>query len=294
MSGIRAKIRKLMPRRTLAMLRRIRNRIRPRDSLTRLLEHRKSTKKTNEYRVKMTISCRDCGSIPKVPNAGEVQSLGGKEYQIMHNGLLVESGGYFGKWTETIIRELEGHHEPQEEKVFYEVLKLLQPGATMIELGSNWAYYSIWFNKCIPQGRNYCCEPNPESLKLGMRNAEANHCADIQFIQAAAGSDDGRLMIFPTGKVTVPIRSIDGIAREFGLEYVDIVHMDVQGAELDAIEGSVEAIQSKSVRFLFVSTHHYSISKDPLTHERCIALIEKLGGQFWSTMRCTSRSAATG
>ncbi len=228
----------------------------------------------------MTISCRDCGSIPKVPNAGEVQSLGGKEYQIMHNGLLVESGGYFGKWTETIIRELEGHHEPQEEKVFYEVLKLLQPGATMIELGSNWAYYSIWFNKCIPQGRNYCCEPNPESLKLGMRNAEANHCADIQFIQAAAGSDDGRLMIFPTGKVTVPIRSIDGIAREFGLEYVDIVHMDVQGAELDAIEGSVEAIQSKSVRFLFVSTHHYSISKDPLTHERCIALIEKLGGHI--------------
>ncbi|MGH7237078.1 MAG: hypothetical protein ACREGF_00910, partial [Candidatus Saccharimonadales bacterium] len=103
--------------------------------------------KDEEARVSMTISCRDSDYIPKIKNAGAITSRGGQQVQIMHNGLRVVVGGYHGEWMSRIIRELKGHHEPQEEKVFHEILKQLDDSAVMIELGAFWSYYSIWFNK---------------------------------------------------------------------------------------------------------------------------------------------------
>jgi hypothetical protein len=75
------------------------------------------------------------------PGPGKVISFEGKPVQIMHNGLRVVAGGYYGDWMTRIIERLHGHHEPQEEAVFHEILKLLPPDATMLELGGFWSYY---------------------------------------------------------------------------------------------------------------------------------------------------------
>ena len=46
-------------------------------------------------RAALTISCRDCDVIAKHPQAGKVEiDADGKKWQTMHNGLIVESGGY--------------------------------------------------------------------------------------------------------------------------------------------------------------------------------------------------------
>lgn len=241
--------------------------------------------KDAEARVKMTISCQDAAYIPKVKNAGTFKTIDGKKYQIMHNGVLVEAGGYFGDWMAEIITTLKGHHEPQEEKLFYEILKLIPANATMIELGSYWSYYSIWFNKAIKGAKNYCCEPDPENLKLGSRNASVNGAASIRFIQAAAGEEDGESISFKPQEgdrdpVIVPIRSVDGVIKEHKIKKAELLHMDIQGVELSSIKGAAESIKAGLIRFMFVSTHHYSISGDPMTHQKCIELIEELGGHI--------------
>ncbi len=241
--------------------------------------------KSEQYRVAMTVSCHDCDSIPKVQHAGDTKVIKKRQYQIMHNGILVESGGYFGDWMADIIKQLRGHHEPQEEKVFYELLAKLPPKSTMIELGSYWSYYSIWFNKAVPQARNICCEPDPKNLALGKRNAAINNAQNMTFIKSAAGSEDGKPIVFMTQEgepepVNVPIRSVDGIIREHHLKQVDIVHMDVQGAELDALHGCEQAVKQGRIRFMMISTHHYLISRDVLMHEKCLALIRSWGGHI--------------
>ncbi|HEY62360.1 MAG TPA: hypothetical protein G4N95_06890 [Anaerolineae bacterium] len=73
-------------------------------------------------RIKMTASCIDCESIPKVPQAGEVFDSPKGRYQLMHNGVKVVEDGYCGKWMTELIRRLQGFHEPQEEKAFYKLL----------------------------------------------------------------------------------------------------------------------------------------------------------------------------
>src|SRR5258708_31467761 len=97
----------------------------------------------NAVRADMTVSCRDCDLIPKVPDAGKVISLDGRPVQIMHNGVRVVAGGYYGYWMTGIIEGLHGHHEPQEEVVFHEVLKHLPPRAPLLELRGCRSHYSL-------------------------------------------------------------------------------------------------------------------------------------------------------
>src|SRR5690348_3224581 len=81
---------------------------------------------SNEERVAMTTRCRDAVSIPKVPGAGSVQlEPDGTRVQIMHNGIKVLADGYYGDWTTRLITLCQGHHEPQEERVFHEVVSRL-------------------------------------------------------------------------------------------------------------------------------------------------------------------------
>ena len=105
-------------------------------------------------RVLLTVACRDADVIPKVEGAGEVVDRDGVTVQVMHNGVVIEEGCYHGPWMTEIIRSLRGHHEPQEELVFDRILRRLQadrahpPG--MIEFGSFWGYYSLWFAHEFP------------------------------------------------------------------------------------------------------------------------------------------------
>ncbi|MDB5184900.1 MAG: hypothetical protein JWN38_708 [Candidatus Saccharibacteria bacterium] len=242
--------------------------------------------KTAEERAQMTIACQDGADIPRVKDAGSTKVVDGQKVQLMHNGLKVLQGGYQGDWQVELVKQLHGIHEPQEEKVFYEVLKRIRPKANMLELGSWWSYYSMWFLHDIKHATAYCCEPDPENLALGHANARLNDFdigTQIIFHQYAAGSQNNKKISFPTLKgetVEVPIRTIDSIVEQEAIDKLDILHMDIQGVELDALRGAVKSIDAGKVRFLFVSTHHYSISGDPITHDKCVDFIKAHGGHI--------------
>lgn len=245
---------------------------------------------SEKERVEMTVSCRDSDYIPKVKDAGKVYTQDdGSKVQIMHNGLKVVAGGYYGTLIEEITTRLNGHHEPQEEKVFNEILKRISgKKPVMIELGSFWAYYSMWFKHSLGNTLNICCEPDPQNIKLGIKNMEINGFKEgknLIFHNVAAGKNDLEEVSFemdssPGEKMRVQIQSVDGIAKREKLDRIDILHIDVQGVELSALLGAEESIKNGLVRFVVVSTHHYVFSGDPLTHQKCKDFLEKRGASI--------------
>jgi hypothetical protein len=44
----------------------------------------------------------------------------------------------------------------------------------MIELGSFWAFYSLWFHAVVPLATNYMIEPVLQNLNYGRTNFELN------------------------------------------------------------------------------------------------------------------------
>jgi FkbM family methyltransferase len=239
-----------------------------------------------ERRIAITTAVRDTDRIPKVPNAGSVEQRDGTSVQVMHNGVVIEEGCYYPDWTTEIIRNLRGHHEPQEEVAFHALVERLREegGApVMLELGSFWAYYSLWLKHAVRATRCLLAEPDPEHLEVGRRNFALNGVSG-EFIHAAVGRHHNhsvRLVLESDGMAhRVPGVTVDGLCAERGVERLDVLLIDVQGAELDALRGAREAIRERRIRFFVVSTHHHSHSGDPLTHQRCLRFLQEAGAHL--------------
>ena len=153
---------------------------------------------SERFRIEMTVSCKDADHIPKVDSAGAVVSENGTPVQIMHNGVRVLAGGYYGDWMTEIIRRLRGHHEPQEEAIFDAVLKHVPDDGSILEFGGHWSYYSLWFMHAFPESRRaFVIEPDPNNLAIGRRNAEINGYP-LSFTQGFVGQHPQAAVLFQT------------------------------------------------------------------------------------------------
>jgi len=222
-------------------------------------------------RVLTTIYCDDCSYLPKVEHAGKTfyDEISGLEYQLMHNGLKIYKDCYYGSWMTTLIQLLHGHHEPQEEKMFHEVLKYLPHNPIMIELGSYWGYYSMWMKKNIPNAQVYLIEPDPKNIIIGQKNFELNKLSGIfeQGMIDSTSSDQQTFIDWGYNEHTVQAISIDDFAQKHNIQFIHLLHSDIQGAEILMLKGCHKLMSEKRIGYYFISTHRG-------THKKCLQILQ--------------------
>lgn len=212
-------------------------------------------------RFELTVSSTDCNYIPKVKDAGKLIK-GNPTLQLMHNGIKVIAHSYVGEWMTEAIRLLKGHHEPQEEKMFHQILDYMPEGGSMIELGSNWAYYSMWFNKKVKSAINIMVEPERHYLELGKKHFKLNKLKGT-FLQGTIGAShtiNNPYTLEDGSKITIPQFSVDQLLSTHKIKNLNILHSDIQGWELDMLKGARLSLSQKKIDFLVISTHwdrHY-------------------------------------
>jgi hypothetical protein len=209
-------------------------------------------------RVNLAREAPDNAFIPRAPNAGRI--LRGK--QIMHNGLRIYAGSYYGFEESILMHANCGVHEPQEERLFQEVLPYIESGGTMIEMGAFWSFYSMWFNKMVSGARNYLLEPDGFNLESGRLNFRLNGMLG-EFRHCGIGERSGTM---PSG---VPIICVDDFVRTEGIAHVHLLHADIQGHEVAMLRGAALLFTNQSVDWVFVSTHNENL------HADCLALFDK-------------------
>jgi len=207
-----------------------------------------------QQRLKETTDCPDNEFIPRVENAGAV--TGGK--QVLHNGLRIHLGSYYGPEVAQILKANRGVHEPQEERVFQEVIASLPAGSTMIELGSFWSFYSMWFNSVVPSSQNFMIEPDSFNMGCGQRNFKLNKMKG-DFTQAmiadkSSENEDGRTVC------------IDDFVKEKGIDRISMLHSDIQGFEYAMLQGAELTLSAGKVDFIFISTHSNEVHSQCLEH----------------------------
>jgi len=205
-----------------------------------------------ELRISRVLSSSDNDFIPKVPGAGEISH--GK--QLMHNGIKIHLGSYYGPEYSRMLVLSKGVHEPQEERVFMEVLKNLPQGATMIEMGAFWSFYSMWFNKEIKHAVNYMIEPDSFNLGQGKRNFRLNKMRGT-FIQAFMGSVSNK-----ENKMIC----IDDFVTQHSIDFIDMLHSDIQGFEYEMLLGASKTFNEKKIGYVFVSTHSNKLHYECLNY----------------------------
>jgi hypothetical protein len=223
------------------------------DSVIRNYELSDSWKK----RIEDVLKADDNKFIERVPDAGAIK----KGKQIMHNGLKIHLGSYYGPEYSKMLLLSKGVHEPQEERIFGEALKTLSPSAVMIEMGAFWSFYSMWFNQEVPGARNFMIEPDEFNIGQGKRNFRLNKMKG-DFVQAFIGRES-------THDQPVDTLAIDDFVRERGLPFVDMLHSDIQGFEFDMLLGAERSFAEKKIGYVFISTHSNDI------HYKCLDFLKQ-------------------
>jgi FkbM family methyltransferase len=136
-------------------------------------------------------------------------------------------------------------------------LAALAPGATYIDIGANVGFYAILARQTVgASGTVHCFEMDPRPLRMlrktvarfGYTNIEINHAAvsnkngEVFFAPAA---DHGHSRIVPGGG-TRAVRSVtlDAWAAARRIARVDVIKIDVEGAEMLVLEGASEVISA--------------------------------------------------
>jgi len=153
-----------------------------------------------------------------------------------------------------------GIHESNTQSL---LVSLLRDGMVFYDIGANVGFCSLVAARLVgATGRVVAFEPLPENLIMLRRNALLNGFAHIAVVGVALGRDY-RDSVFATserptwgclrsvgkqpaefaGEISVPVRPLDGTIAAERLPRPDVMKIDVEGAELDALAGAAQTLQ---------------------------------------------------
>jgi len=148
----------------------------------------------------------------------------------------------------------------------------------MLELGAgrgDWclSLAGVVDHKIVPcQADRYRClavEAEPTHFEWTREHFE-RQCINGTAVHGAVGGHDGSCMFYAVadpadnygqhindekGNLNVPCYSIATLCKKYGFEHIDILHMDIQGAEVDAIEGLLPHLDRLPIDYFMIGTH---------------------------------------
>lgn len=158
--------------------------------------------------------------------------------------------------------QIVGRYEPEQEVEF---LKLLNDVETLWDVGAHVGWYSILAAKQLePSASIYSFEPNPHNLHFLKQHKDLNSFQNIKIIEHALSDYDGEAFftdnqqqssLNKSGDFKVSVTTGDQIAQSHG-ESPDLIKVDVEGAEIEFLNGAKKLITSARPKIL-LSAHGY-------------------------------------
>ena len=155
----------------------------------------------------------------------------------------------------------------------YEKVARPKKGDVVVDVGAHIGLFALRCLKCFGASLVVAVEPHPLNARLLRMNLALNKLDDRALVvEAALGREEGtaRLFIARTSDahsliydrsrheggrvVEVAVKTMDGLVEELGLERVDFIKIDVEGAELDVLAGAQRTL-SEFRPTLVVETH---------------------------------------
>lgn len=171
---------------------------------------------------------------------------------------------------------LTGRHEPE---TGLQLRRLIKPGMTVLDIGAHVGYYTRMASDIVGEnGRVIAFEPNPHNHAMLKQNA--GNRSNVTLMQVALAEEEGTaelydyLMMSASGSLhydetlrdvqlstqrdvdfaprldgdfepqtyTVRTAPVDSLIQDEGVSKVDVIKMDIEGAEMGALRGMKETI----------------------------------------------------
>ncbi len=125
-------------------------------------------------------------------------------------------------------------------------------GGVLIDVGAFVGSYTLI--GCREGATVIAIEPEPSNFEILLRNVKENSCANVKVLNVAAGASSGRVAIYGSSMLAsikreekvvsyVDVRPLDEIIDEAGLDRIDVLKIDVEGAEVDVLRGAENTLR---------------------------------------------------
>lgn len=137
--------------------------------------------------------------------------------------------------------------------------KSIQPGMTVVDIGAFVGFYTLLAASLVgPKGKVYAFEPNPHAFEILLRNVQENGYEEcVEIIPKAISNRKAQLRLFINDRVpaessfykregySVEVESIplDEFFAGRGWPEVHFIKVDVEGAEVEVLEGMKETVR---------------------------------------------------
>ena len=195
-----------------------------------------------------------------------------------------------------------GLYEPPVTRVFQ---RQLRPGGTVMDVGANWGYFTLLAAAAVgPSGAVVSLEPDPRQYETLAGNVAMNGFTHVTTLRAAASSRPGRVTLLgysddEENRGVTRIAAGDGraapdAARQFDVDAVtidglmppirevDLVKIDVEGAEDLVLEGMREGLSQHRYRAILLELHPTLLEARGVNPESCVRVLQQHGYRGWA------------
>lgn len=170
----------------------------------------------------------------------------------------------------------------QYERNTNKLLKILcKPSYVVVEAGANIGSETLLLSKLAHQGKIIAVDPSPWSNRYLNFNIKANRCSNVEILNLALGAEQSKINIhllpddFPNQGMSSVIphseanrtievgqSTLDSEFDKLKLNQLDLIKMDVQGAEFSILRGAEKTIiNCRPTIFLEASPEHSDLSE---------------------------------
>ncbi len=196
---------------------------------------------------------------------------------------------------------VEGRYDPNE---FYFLNQLLSSGMTVIDMGANEGLYTLFAAKRIgDSGIVLAFEPslrefqrlqdnlalNPEITNIQTFQVALSNTSGTQVLKVAADDHSGQNTlgdfayegIACLSSETVTVRRLDEVLEELAVQSVDVIKIDVEGAEQLVFEGARKTLERDRPLILFELVDR-ALQKQSSSTNELLSYLRELGYEIFS------------
>lgn len=168
-----------------------------------------------------------------------------------------------------------GFYELEVQQIFE---KLIKTGSVLYDIGSHVGFFAILGSKLVGrEGKVIAFEPVPQHLYFLKEHIRLNQCHNVIVMDVAVSSASGEATMrfieydmwgsylsagfHPEGNLKIKTVSLDDIVFSYRIPPPDIIKIDIEGAEILALQGGIRTINEFKPTII-LSTHGEEIKKE--------------------------------